>query len=57
MLRNVIVVRDSEESVKQAIREILRSKHRGHEFALDLTRITDKERKRQIMKQLTRFNN
>ena len=57
MLRNVIVVRDSEESVKQAVREILRSKHRGHEFALDLTRITDKERKRQIMKQLTRFNN
>ncbi|MEH7119251.1 hypothetical protein V7128_17815 [Neobacillus vireti] len=57
MLRNVIVVRDSEESVKHAVREILRSKHRGHEFALDLTRITDKERKRQIMKQLTRFNN
>ena len=55
MLRNVIVVWDNEESVKNAIREILRSKHKGHEFALDLTRITDKERKRDIMKQLTRF--
>ncbi|MCM3729424.1 hypothetical protein M3226_27930 [Neobacillus cucumis] len=55
MLRNVIVVRDNEESIKRAIREILRSKHKGHEFALDLTRITDRERKREIMKQLTRF--
>jgi len=55
MLRNVIVVRDNEESVKKAIREILRSKHKGHEFALDLTRISDRERKREIMKQLTRF--
>ncbi|WP_176541305.1 MULTISPECIES: hypothetical protein [unclassified Bacillus (in: firmicutes)] len=55
MLRNVIVVRDNEESVKKAIREILRSKHKGHEYALDLTRITDRERKREIMKQLTRF--
>ncbi|MDR4948061.1 hypothetical protein [Neobacillus cucumis] len=55
MLRNVIVVRDDEESIKNAIREILRSKHKGHEFALDMTRITDKERKREIMKQLTRF--
>ena len=56
MLRNVIVVRDNEESVKNAVREILRSKHKGHEFALDLTRITDKGRKREIMKQLTRYN-
>ncbi|MEH7548286.1 hypothetical protein FB550_12839 [Neobacillus bataviensis] len=55
MIRNVIVVRDNEESVKKAIREILRSKHKGHEYALDLTRITDRERKREIMKQLTRF--
>ncbi|WP_180960477.1 hypothetical protein [Neobacillus cucumis] len=55
MLRNVIVVRDNEESVKNAIREILRSRYKGHEVALDLTRITDKERKREIMKKLTSF--
>ncbi|MEH7098016.1 hypothetical protein [Neobacillus vireti] len=55
MLRNVVVVRDNEESIKNAIKEILRSKHKGHEVALDLTRISDKERKREIMKQLTRY--
>ncbi|WP_157081370.1 hypothetical protein [Neobacillus soli] len=55
MLRNVIVVTDDEESVKNAIREILRSKHKGHEVALDLTRIKDKQRKTEIMKKLTRY--
>ncbi len=55
MLRNVIVVTDDEESVKKAIREVLRSKHKGHEVALDLTRIPDKERKREIMKLLTKY--
>ncbi|MEO2078292.1 MAG: hypothetical protein ABGX20_23430 [Bacillus sp. (in: firmicutes)] len=55
MLRNVIMVRDDEESVKQAIREILRSKNKGHEVALDLTRIKDKARKTEIMKQLTKY--
>lgn len=55
MLRNVIVVRDDEESVKNAIREILKSNNKGHEVALDLTRIKDKERKKEIMKRLTRF--
>lgn len=55
MLLNVIVVRDDEESVKNAIREILKSKNKGHEYALDLTRIKDKNRKTEIMKRLTRF--
>jgi hypothetical protein len=55
MLRNVIVVRDNEESVKNAIREILKSRNKGHEVALDLTRIKDKERKTEIMKRLTKF--
>ncbi|MEH7303399.1 hypothetical protein, partial [Neobacillus drentensis] len=55
MLRNVIMVRDDEESVKQAIREILRSKNKGHEVALDLTRIKDKARKTEIMKRLTSY--
>lgn len=55
MLRNVIVVRDDEESIKNAIREILKSNNKGHEVALDLTRIKDKERKKEIMKRLTRF--
>ncbi|MDN3016463.1 hypothetical protein V7161_05670 [Neobacillus drentensis] len=55
MLRNVIVVIDDEDSVKQAIREILRAKHKGHEYALDLTRIKDRDRKREIMKRLTRY--
>ncbi|MGG1678089.1 hypothetical protein ACIFOT_20455 [Neobacillus sp. NRS-1170] len=55
MLRNVIVVTDDEDSVKQAIREILRAKHKGHEYALDLTRIKDRDRKREIMKRLTRY--
>ncbi|WHY83954.1 hypothetical protein QNH39_14800 [Neobacillus novalis] len=55
MLRNVIVVTDDEESVKNAIREILRSKHKGHEVALDLTRIKDKQRKTEVMKKLTRY--
>ena len=55
MLRKVIMVTDDEESVKNAIREILKSKIKGHEYALDLTRIRDKERKTEIMKKLTRF--
>ncbi|WP_156351178.1 hypothetical protein [Neobacillus vireti] len=55
MLRNVIVVTDEEESVKNAIREILRSKHKGHEVVLDLTRINDKQRKTEIMKKLTKY--
>ncbi len=55
MLRKVIMVTDDEESVKNAIREILKSKNKGHEYALDLTRIRDKERKTEIMKKLTRF--
>lgn len=55
MLRNVIVVTDDEASVKKAIREVLRSKHRGHEVALDLTRIINKDRKREIMKLLTKY--
>jgi hypothetical protein len=55
MLRNVIVVRDDEESVKNAIREILKSNIKGIEVALDLTRIKDKERKTAIMKRLTKY--
>jgi hypothetical protein len=55
MLRKVIMVTDHEESIKNAIREILKSKHKGHEYALDLTRIQNKERKTEIMKRLTRF--
>ncbi|MEH7083281.1 hypothetical protein V7139_11160 [Neobacillus drentensis] len=55
MLRKVIMVTDDEDSVKNAIREILKSKNKGHEYALDLTRIRDKERKTEIMKKLTRF--
>lgn len=49
------MVIDDEESVKNAIREILKSKNKGHEYALDLTRIKDRERKTDIMKRLTRF--
>lgn len=52
---NVIVVRDDEECVKNALREILKSKNKGHEFALALTRINDKDRKKEIMKRLTKF--
>lgn len=55
MLRKVILVTDDEESVKKAEKEVLKAKHKGHEFALDLTRITDRDRKREIMKRLTRF--
>jgi hypothetical protein len=55
LLRIVIMVTDNEESVKNAIKEILKSKNKGHEYALDLTRIKDKERKKEIMKRLTRF--
>lgn len=55
MLRKVIVVKDDEDSVKQAIRDVLRAKHKGHEFALDLTRIKDKAKKTEIMKRLTRY--
>lgn len=55
MLRNVIVVRDDEESIKQALREVLRAKHKGHEVALDLTRIKDRDRKKEIMIQLTKY--
>jgi len=55
MLRKVIMVTDDEESVKNALREILKSKNKGHEYALDLTRIKDRERKTAIMKRLTRF--
>ncbi|WP_157042270.1 hypothetical protein [Neobacillus jeddahensis] len=55
MLRSVIVVRDDEESVRNAIREVLRAKHKGHEVALDLTRVKDRERKREIMKLLTKY--
>jgi hypothetical protein len=49
------MVTDNEESVKNAIREILKSKNKGHEYTLDLTRIKNKERKTEIMKRLTRF--
>jgi hypothetical protein len=55
MLRKVIMVTDNEDSVKDALREILKSKHKGHEYALDLTRIKDREQKTAIMKRLTRF--
>jgi hypothetical protein len=55
MLRKVIMVTDNEESVKNALREILKSKNKGHEYALDLTRIKDKDRKTEIMKRLTRY--
>jgi len=55
MLREVIVVHDNEESIKKAVRDILRAKHKGHEVALDLTRIVDRNRKREIMKQLTKY--
>ncbi|MEH7354185.1 hypothetical protein V7150_11505 [Neobacillus drentensis] len=55
MLRNVIVVTDDEASIKNAIREVLRSKHKGFEVALDLTRIKDKHRKKEIMKLLTKY--
>ncbi|MBT2701259.1 hypothetical protein ACSU6B_26810 [Neobacillus sp. C211] len=55
MLRKVIMVTDNEESVKNAVREILKAKNKGHEYALDLTRIKDRERKTAIMKRLTRF--
>lgn len=55
MLRIVIAVTDDEESIKTAIRDILRAKHKGHEFALDLTRIKDRERKTEIMKLLTKY--
>jgi len=55
MLRKVIMVTDNEESVKNALREILKSKNKGHEYALDLTRIKDKDRRTEIMKRLTRF--
>ena len=49
------MVTDNEESVKNALREILKSKNKGHEYALDLTRIKDKDRRTEIMKRLTRF--
>jgi hypothetical protein len=55
MLRKVIMVTDNEDSVKDALREILKSKHKGHEYALDLTRIKNKERKTAIMKKLTSY--
>ncbi|WP_190284650.1 hypothetical protein [Bacillus sp. S3] len=55
MLRRVIAVTDDEASIKKAIKEVLRSKHKGFEFALDLTRIKDKDRKKEIMKLLTKY--
>ncbi|MFJ7726954.1 hypothetical protein ACIQXV_12390 [Neobacillus sp. NPDC097160] len=55
MLRRVIAVTDDENSVKNAIKEVLRSKHKGYEVALDLTRIKDKDRKKEIMKLLTKY--
>jgi hypothetical protein len=55
MLRIVIAVTDHEESIKNAVRDILRAKHKGHEIALDLTRIKDRDRKTEIMKLLTKY--
>lgn len=55
MLRRVIAVTDDEASVKSAIKEVLRSKHKGYEVALDLTRIKNKDRRKEIMKLLTKY--
>ncbi|WML40017.1 hypothetical protein RCG19_23105 [Neobacillus sp. OS1-2] len=55
MLRRVIAVTDDETSIKEAIKEVLRSKHKGYEVALDLTRIKNKDRRKEIMKLLTKY--
>lgn len=56
MLRNVIVVKgDDEESIQNAIREILRTKRKGHDIALDLSRITDLKRKAEIVRRLSSY--
>jgi hypothetical protein len=56
MLRNVIVVKgDDEESIKMAIKEILRTKQKGHEVSIDLSRIQDLKRKTEIIRRLSRY--
>ncbi|MCL6573334.1 MAG: hypothetical protein K6T88_16895 [Bacillus sp. (in: Bacteria)] len=55
MLRKVILVKEDEESVKNAIREILKSNSKGHEVAIDLTRITDTKKRAEIMRRLTNY--
>ena len=55
MLRRVIAVTDDETSVKNAIKEVLRSKHKGYEVALYLKIIKNKDRKKEIMKLLTKY--
>jgi hypothetical protein len=54
MLRNVIVVTDSEEGIENAKREMLRARRKGYEVALDYTNIKDKDRKREIIKMFIR---
>jgi hypothetical protein len=56
MLRNVISVKhDDEESIQSAIREILRTKRKGHEVAIDVSRIKDRKRKADIIKRLSNY--
>lgn len=56
MLRNVILVKDDdEESIQKAIREILRTKRKGHEIAIDVSRIKDRKRKVEIIKRLSNY--
>jgi hypothetical protein len=55
MLRNVIVVTDSEEGIKNAKREFLRAKMKGHHVAFDYTSIKDRTRKREMLKMMMRY--
>jgi hypothetical protein len=56
MLRNVISVKhDDEESIQSAIREILRTKRKGHEVAIDVSQIKDRKRKAEIIKRLSNY--
>jgi hypothetical protein len=56
MLRNVISIKDdNEESIQKAIREILRTKRKGHEIAIDVSRIKDRKRKADIIKRLSNY--
>jgi hypothetical protein len=56
MLRNVISIKeDSEESIQKAIREILRTRRKGHEVSIDVSRIKDRKRKAEIIRRLSNY--
>lgn len=52
MLRNVIIVTDSEEGIQKAKKEVLRARKKRHGVAFDYTRIKDQKRKRELIKMM-----